>query len=136
MHSDTLGTSYARVRAGDGAPTLALVGHIDEIGIAVTSIGDDGLLSYMTVGGFDPETLAGQRVRLLGREGDGRGVVGGRGPRSPDLRGDRAPLEHSDLYVDIGARSREACEHVGRLRGRPEGRGNLHAAKSSHGNRL
>ena len=29
--SDTMGSSFARVRAGEGAPTLALVGHIDEI---------------------------------------------------------------------------------------------------------
>jgi len=36
--SDTLGTSFARVRAAKGAPTLAIVGHIDEIGIAITNI--------------------------------------------------------------------------------------------------
>ena len=41
--SDTLGSSFARVRAGDGAPTLALVGHIDEIGIAITNIEESGL---------------------------------------------------------------------------------------------
>src|SRR5689334_22760779 len=64
VSSDTLGTSFARVRAGDGAPTLALVGHIDEIGVAVTNIGDNGLLSYTTIGGFSPEVLLGQRVRL------------------------------------------------------------------------
>lgn len=38
--SDTMGSSFARVRAGEGARTLALVGHIDEIGIAVTNIED------------------------------------------------------------------------------------------------
>ena len=42
--SDTLGSSFARVRAADGAPTLAIVGHIDEIGVAVTNIEDNGLL--------------------------------------------------------------------------------------------
>src|SRR5436309_10150856 len=46
--SDTMGSSFARVRAGDGAPTLALMGHIDEIGIAVTNIEDSGLLSFTT----------------------------------------------------------------------------------------
>ncbi len=55
--SDTLGTSFARVRAGDGAPTLALVGHIDEIGVAITNIEENGLLSFTTIGGIAPETL-------------------------------------------------------------------------------
>src|SRR5215210_5533012 len=44
VHSDTLGSSYARVRAGEDAPTLAIVGHIDEIGVAITSVDDAGLL--------------------------------------------------------------------------------------------
>jgi hypothetical protein len=67
--SDTLGTSFARVRAGEGAPTLALVGHIDEIGIAVTNIEESGLLSFTTIGGIAAEMLMGQRFELLTRNG-------------------------------------------------------------------
>jgi len=50
--SDTLGSSFARVRAADGAPTLAIVGHIDEIGVAITNIEENGLLSFTTIGGI------------------------------------------------------------------------------------
>src|SRR5579884_3864331 len=67
--SDTLGTSFARVRAAEGAATLAVVGHIDEIGIAVTNIEENGLLSFLTVGGISPEALHGQRFELLTRNG-------------------------------------------------------------------
>src|SRR6478736_7718800 len=67
--SDTLGTSFARVRAAEGAPTLALVGHIDEIGLAVTNIEESGLLSFTTVGGIAAEMLMGQRFELLTRNG-------------------------------------------------------------------
>jgi endoglucanase len=117
VHGDTLGTSFARVRAsGEGAPTLALVGHIDEIGFAVTSIGENGLLSYVTVGGFSAETFTGQRVRIAGREGDVRGVVGRRRVTRDGRRGERASqLEHDDLHVDIGARSREEAEAAVRV---------------------
>src|SRR5580765_1706587 len=109
VSSDTLGTSFARVRAGgDGAPTLALVGHIDEIGFAITSIGENGLLSYVTIGGFSAEIAAGQRVRIAGREGDVRGVVGRRRVTRDSRRGDRpSSLDHDDLHIDIGARNRE-----------------------------
>jgi endoglucanase len=115
--SDTLGTSFARVRAREpGAPTLALAGHIDEIGVIVTNIGEDGLLSFTTLGGFSPEALYAQRLELVGRDGEVvRGVVGRRrvAPEEPRRERERS-LEHSDLHIDIGARSR--AEAAARLR--------------------
>src|ERR687888_1536134 len=69
VHSDTLGSSYARVRAGEGAATLAIVGHIDEIGVAITNVEDSGLLSFTVIGGMDPEGVVGQRGRIPGRNG-------------------------------------------------------------------
>lgn len=117
VHGDTLGTSFARVRAGEGAPTLALVGHIDEIGFAVTSIDENGLLSFVTIGGFSAEVLVGQRVRIAGRSGDVRGVVGRRRveERPGGGGGDRPRLEHSDLHVDVGALGREEAEELVRV---------------------
>ena len=51
---DTLGSSFARVRASEGATTLAVVGHIDEIGVVITHVEDNGLLSFTTIGGINP----------------------------------------------------------------------------------
>src|SRR4051812_38497938 len=68
--TDVFGSSFARVRAGmEGARTLALVGHIDEIGLTITHIEDSGLLTFATLGGVGAETLLGQRVDLLTRAG-------------------------------------------------------------------
>jgi endoglucanase len=111
VSTDSLGTSYARVRSGDGAPTLAVLGHIDEIGIAITHVGEDGLLAYSVIGGFDAEQLAGQRVQIAGRDGTVPGVVGRR-LLGRDERRDRPRLDHADLYIDIGARSREDAEQL------------------------
>lgn len=116
VHGDTLGTSFARVRAGEGAPTLALVGHIDEIGFAVTQVGEEGLLSFVTIGGFSAEVLVGQRVRIAGPSGEVRGVVGRRlVEERPGRGGDRPRLEHSDLHVDVGALGREEAEELVRV---------------------
>jgi endoglucanase len=109
--SDTLGTSFARVGAGDGAPTLALVGHIDEIGVSVTSIEESGLLSFTTVGGIAPETLHGQRIDLLTRDGVLPAAVA-RKRIYPEQFRDRPKLELADLHLDIGARSREEAERL------------------------
>jgi endoglucanase len=112
--SDTLGTSFARVRAGSGAPTLALVGHIDEIGVAITNVESDGLLSFVTIGGISPEALHGQRIELLTRGGRVTGAVGRRRLSQAQLR-DRPKLELSDLHIDIGASSREEAEQLVRV---------------------
>lgn len=114
VSSDTLGNSFARVRGGDGAPTLALVGHVDEIGIAVTNVEDNGLLSFVTVGGISPETLQGQRFELLARDGRVPALVG-RKRLYPEQVRDRGRPEHADLHLDIGATSREDAERLVRV---------------------
>jgi putative aminopeptidase FrvX len=105
VHSDTLGTSFARVRASaaEGAPTLAVVGHIDEIGIAITNVEESGLLSISAIGGFQPDVLVGQRVTISGRDGDLPGVIGRR-MIAPDKRSEEGKVALSDLHIDIGAK--------------------------------
>ena len=55
---------------------LAVVGHIDEIGMIVHHIDDDGYLWFTGVGGWDPVILVGQRVEIATRDGAVPGVVG------------------------------------------------------------
>ena len=112
--SDTLGTSFARVRADEGAITLALVGHIDEIGVAVTNIEENGLLSFTTVGGISPEMLIGQRIELLTKDGSVTGAIARKRIPPEQLR-DRPRPELADLHIEIGARSREEAEGIVRV---------------------
>jgi endoglucanase len=112
--SDTLGSSFARVRAGDGAPTLVLMGHIDEIGVAITNVEDSGLLSFTTIGGIAAETLHGQRIELLTRGGRVPGVIS-RKRIYPDQLRDRGKLELADLHIDIGAKDRADAEELVRV---------------------
>lgn len=112
--TDTLGTSFARVRAADGAPTLALVGHIDEIGVAITHIEDGGLLSFTVIGGANPEIFAGQRIELLTRAGIVPGAIERKRLTADELH-DRAALKLADLHIDIGARDRDDAETMVRV---------------------
>ena len=66
---DVLGSSWVRVPGTGGGPSLAIVGHIDEIALVVTHVGDDGLIAVRQLGGFDPHVLLGQRVEILTRDG-------------------------------------------------------------------
>jgi putative aminopeptidase FrvX len=116
---DVMGSAVARVRgtadAERPAPFLAVVGHIDEIGLIVTHIDDDGFLRFIGVGGWDPQILVGQRVELITREGTVLGVVG----RKPiHLLRDEARkkvAELRDLHIDIGAKDGDEARGLVRI---------------------
>jgi endoglucanase len=112
--SDTMGSSFARVRAGEGTPTLALVGHIDEIGIAVTNIEESGLLSFTTIGGISPEILMGQRFELMTRARRIPAAISRKRIQPEQVR-DRPRPELNDLHIDIGAKDRAEAESLVRV---------------------
>ena len=109
VSSDTLGSSWVRVPGTGGAPSLALVGHIDEIGAVVTHLGDDGFAAIRPIGGFDPHTMLAQRVDVLARDGVVPGIVASRYQKRK--RGeDRKPLDYDDLFLDVGAKDAEELQ--------------------------
>ncbi|MEA2391985.1 MAG: hypothetical protein QOK31_2094 [Solirubrobacteraceae bacterium] len=109
---DTLGSSVARVPGTARGLRVAVVGHIDEIGIIVSHIDEKGFLRFTGVGGWDPIILVGQRVEIAGRDGPVAGVVG-RKPIHLLQEDDRKQVpELRHLHVDIGARD---AEDAGRL---------------------
>src|ERR671921_2553091 len=73
---DSVGSTVARVKGTAGGPLLAVIGHIDEIGLIVNHIDDEGFLWFSGVGGWDPMILVGQRVEVATRNGVVPGVVG------------------------------------------------------------
>ncbi|MFL5927081.1 MAG: M20/M25/M40 family metallo-hydrolase [Gaiellaceae bacterium] len=114
VSSDTMGSSFARVRAEAGSPTLVLMGHIDEIGIVVTNIEDSGLLSFTPLGGMSAEMLLGQRFDLMTRNGTIPAAIGRKRVPPENVR-DRPRLELSDVHLEIGAKDRADAETMVRV---------------------
>jgi len=113
LSADGLGSSIARI--GDAAPLLAVVGHIDEIGLVVTHIDEKGFLYFAPIGGWDPQILVGQRVSVRTRDGAVPGVVG-RKPihlLDPDQR--KKVVELKGLHVDVGAVDRDEAASLVRV---------------------
>ena len=104
VSSDALGSSVARVRGTGDGPLLAIVGHIDEIGVHVTHIDDDGFLRFGSVGGWDPVILVGQRVTLVTRDGEIPGVIGKKPIHLMKDEDRKRVPELKDLHIDIGAK--------------------------------
>jgi endoglucanase len=112
VSSDVAGNSIAEINTG-GSPTIMIDGHIDEIGVIVQFIDDDGIVYISPIGGWDPQVLIGQRIRFIGRGGDVIGAVGKK-PIHVQKPADRdVASKFTDLWVDIGATSRAEAE--GRL---------------------
>jgi putative aminopeptidase FrvX len=110
--ADVAGNSFASV-SSDGAPRLMLAGHIDEIGIMISHIDEEGFLSFDTIGGWDHQVFVGQRVLLLGRRGPVSGVVGKQPIHLLEREARDKVSKVEDLWIDIGASSRnEAAERV------------------------
>ncbi|MBO9533401.1 MAG: M20/M25/M40 family metallo-hydrolase [Solirubrobacteraceae bacterium] len=104
VNIDLVGSVSARVPGtADGAPRIAFVGHVDEIGLIVTHIDEKGFIWFGPVGGWDPVILVGQRVELQTKNGPVKGVVGKKAVHllEADERG--KPVKINQLHIDIGA---------------------------------
>jgi putative aminopeptidase FrvX len=114
--TDLVGTPRARVAGAGAAPRrLVVMGHIDEIGLIVTHIDDEGYLWFGEVGGWDAQVLVGQRVVLATREGELPGVIG-RKPVHLLREEDRKKVaEVRDLHIDIGARDGKQAAELARV---------------------
>jgi endoglucanase len=109
--TDVLGSQLAlvapaRARSAQ-ARRLLVMGHIDEIGLIVTHVDDQGYLWFAGVGGWDAQVLVGQRVVIDTRSGPIPGVVG-RKPIHLLRDEDRKKVpELREMHIDIGAQNAE-----------------------------
>ncbi len=106
------GSEVAKLSGKDEDTRILLLGHIDEIGIIVRYIDDNGFLYFGNVGGIDPATLVSQPVRLLGTKGIIEGVIGKVAIHllKPDER--KGAPELHDMWIDIGAKSKVEAEEI------------------------
>jgi putative aminopeptidase FrvX len=112
VQADVAGNSLAQV-GGNGGPRVMFAGHIDEIGVMITHVDDEGYLSFDTIGGWDHQVFVGQRVILLGRSGQVTGVVGKKAIHLMEREEREKVSKIEDLWIDIGAASKsEAQERI------------------------
>jgi putative aminopeptidase FrvX len=112
---DSVGSTVARVAGTGGGPSVAVVGHVDEIGLIVHHIDDDGFLWFTGVGGWDPIILVGQRVEIATRGGVVPGVVGKK-PIHLMREDDRKKVpQMKELHIDIGAADGDAARELVRI---------------------
>lgn len=102
IQTDVMGSVHAFLQGKGKAPSVMLAAHMDEIGLMVTYISDDGYLSVSPVGGVDAAILPGLRVDVHTKSGILRGVVG-RKPIHLIAADERKKVTSIDgLVIDLG----------------------------------
>lgn len=102
------------VKKGASNYRAMVAAHIDEIGLIIDHIEKEGFLRFRPIGGWNEITLVGQRVWV--RASDGRwirGVIGSTPPHVTPSGKERDAPEIKDMFIDIGASSKEEAEKIG-----------------------
>jgi len=109
---DSLGNVYAEIPGTGKVPKTMVSAHMDEVGFVVKFVEDSGFLRFGLLGGIDSKVLSAQRVVIRGSRPI-VGVIGSKPPHilSPDEA--KKPAEVGELYIDVGASSREEANKLG-----------------------
>jgi putative aminopeptidase FrvX len=116
--ADVHGSSFAAINA-EGRPRVMMAGHVDEIGLQVTHIDEQGFLYVDGIGGWDPQVLVGQRVKVMAKSGDVPGVVGKKAIHLMDSEERTKASKMKELWVDVGVDTREEAHALGLRVGDP-----------------
>src|SRR5690625_4809160 len=113
VYTDRLGSLIAKKTGLENGPKIMVAGHLDEVGFMVTRIDDKGFIYFQPVGGWWSQVMLAQRVTIMAAQGDVTGVIGSKPPHilSPEAR--KKPVEIKDMFIDIGASSKEEAEKFG-----------------------
>lgn len=113
IRHDRLGSLLCEKRGGAEAPRIVLDSHLDEVAFMIQSVTKEGYLAFVTLGGWWPHVMLGQRVDVLTDGGVVPGLIGGKPPHflAPEER--KRLLEPDAMFIDVGASDAEAVSRLG-----------------------
>ena len=94
-------------KKGNGTKKIMIAAHMDEIGLVVKYINNDGFIYFVKVGGIADMVLPGQRVVIKAKNGDVLGVIGTKPPHLMTADERNKTVSHDNMFIDIGCSSKE-----------------------------
>ncbi|MDO5311326.1 MAG: M42 family peptidase, partial [Clostridia bacterium] len=106
---DRMGNLFVRSEKAENAPSVILSAHMDEAGLIITSVTDDGYLKFDTIGEIPAASLLSKRVSIEGIPG----IISAKAVHLLSKDDRSAPVKAENLFIDIGAASSaEAMAYV------------------------
>ena len=116
---DSIGNVIA-VKKGYSGKKFMLSAHMDEIGLMIRYIADNGYLFFSPIGRWNDRILPAMNVRVRTKMGSWiPGVVGVKPPHLMEPEEQKKVIELKNLYIDIGASSRDEAVEMGVENGSP-----------------
>ncbi len=103
------------------APKVMLAAHMDEVGLMVKTITKEGFLQFTKMGGIDDRILLAQSVMVYTKKGPIKGIIGSKPPHIQKEEERKKIIAYDELFIDIGAESRENANEIGVKVGDPVG---------------
>jgi len=110
---DKIGSVICKKVGKTESPRVMIAGHMDEIGFMVKHITDEGFIKFLNLGGWFDQVLLGQRVIIKTNKGDVVGVIGVKPPHLLSAEERAKVVVRKEMYIDIGATSKEEVEIAG-----------------------
>ncbi len=108
---DGMGNVYVKI--GSGSKKIAIVAHMDEIGLVTTHVEKDGYVRFAHLGGIDDRMLYGRVVEIFTESGVVYGVIGLIPPHLSTSEDQNKTPTWKELAIDIGAKTREEALSMG-----------------------
>ena len=113
ISKDNLGSVICEKKGG-GTPKIMLPGHMDEIGFMAGTITKDGFIKFFPIGGWWDHVLLSQKVIIQTKKGDIKGILtGAKPPHIMDAKEREKIVDKKEMYIDIGATSKENAMEMG-----------------------
>ncbi len=116
---DPIGNVIAMKRGRKPGPKVIVTAHMDEIGFIVKKIENNGLLRFEKLGGHDDRILLAQKVKVRTKDGELLGVIGTMSAHFVKFDDPTKVRKHGQMYIDIGAKSKEDALSIGVQIGTP-----------------
>ena len=109
---DNLGNLIALKKGKPDGKKIMLAAHMDEIGLMVRYIDEKGFIKFSKIGGINDQMLLNQAVDIHSANGNVAGVIGSKPPHKIKQSEKKKILEYDNMFIDIGATSREEAEKL------------------------
>lgn len=109
---DIMGNVITTKKGEKNKPKVMLASHMDEIGLMVKYIDNEGYLRFSKIGGINDQMLMNQSVTIHTDNGDITGVLGSKPPHVTKPEEKNKIIKSDDMFIDIGAQDKKDAEKM------------------------